>query len=883
MGKKNRKSGSIIFVFFTFVTKSVLTLIILTVFNINLFSEGKIPKVNPNEDIIHEDFNGDELAPEYEIWDGPGLYHLSNGILRYYPIKLYSKELPEPSEIPGDKNSVSIDYLGRPSVPSCLIAREFFGDSWILETKVKYNFKENSNDTRINLLISFGELAKFGNKFICIGRSQAGIDTMKDRFLCICIVEKGKLVEPINIISTDQQQLSDEYFFRIIRNRNNFKIFLSLNGIDYTLTKEYTFENAENEQEFIINGSSFSGGAFVDIDYLYVKSLNEIINTPMRHLPHVNKLYKKRGESPNKLEKIQASEIIDAIIGGKNVDIQFANIIGDLDITKIIKSDSSTSNIHVTFKGCVFDGPLIGNNLSIKENFLFFWCYFRNVVGFSGSKFYNRVNFSHCVFLNDTRFIETNFKESANFTGSRFENYISFRRAIFDNTTSFYGANFKFGADFSSVLFSKNVSFSDFGFSESAEKDNMKPTMAFNNSYFHGETFFILTLQRQWKPPSLGDEMNFEHTYIEKFNLSTGDPDVFSVPNEQTGKGKWDITCNMIFRNARIKTFIIKNINFKGTLDLQGVSFEGPSDSVRFINADFINLKIDSWPLGKVVSSKETSRLLVTGLEESKNAALGRIVYFDVYAISKYYDKWINERENIFKKNWLDKNELLQKKWNTEKAQWDNDESKWRKANEKMIEDMWLRDKISWIGAKIEDKELAKEEKKTYRDYFGFKLTQFFLGLFFLISGYGTSVIRVFMTGIISTFLFTAIFFISYRKRKYFTMIKKELVLKFRLGETPIISDEDKIMELSEEHREKPKNFLVKIILLNLSYLETIAFVFIFFVNVLMKIGFGDIRLKKNAPKRLRNIAWTAWVFGYIWYVLLIYTLVVIPILKGLV
>ena len=157
------------------------------------------------------------------------------------------------------------------------------------------------------------------------------------------------------------------------------------------------------------------------------------------------------------------------------------------------------------------------------------------------------------------------------------------------------------------------------------------------------------------------------------------------------------------------------------------------------------------------------------------------------------------------------------------------------------------------------------------------------LGLFFLISGYGTNVVNVFITGVIFTLLFTMIFFFSCRKHNHFIRIKKELILKFRLGETPIISaDEDPMLEINEGQKKRPKNFFKKNILLLLSFFKTITFTFIFFINVLMKVGFGNIRLKKNTPKKLKYIAWAAWVFGYTWYVILVYTLVVIPFLKGL-
>ena len=56
-------------------------------------------------------------------------------------------------------------------------------------------------------------------------------------------------------------------------------------------------------------------------------------------------------------------------------------------------------------------------------------------------------------------------------------------------------------------------------------------------------------------------------------------------------------------------------------------------------------------------------------------------------------------------------------------------------------------------------------------------------------------------------------------------------------------------------------------------------------MNTVLKIGFGHIRLKpmSGVPKGFFTAVWLAWVLGYGWYLLLIYTVAVIPLLKGLV
>ena len=106
MGKKNRKQSSIFVMEFNCVIGTILTFIVLSIFSINLFSEEKIPGVNPSEHIIYDNFNGVELAPEYEIWDGPGFYYLQNGKLRYCPRK-FSNAI----EMPGENSFILLDYL----------------------------------------------------------------------------------------------------------------------------------------------------------------------------------------------------------------------------------------------------------------------------------------------------------------------------------------------------------------------------------------------------------------------------------------------------------------------------------------------------------------------------------------------------------------------------------------------------------------------------------------------------------------------------------------------------------------------------------------------------------------------------------------------------
>jgi len=157
----------------------------------------------------------------------------------------------------------------------------------------------------------------------------------------------------------------------------------------------------------------------------------------------------------------------------------------------------------------------------------------------------------------------------------------------------------------------------------------------------------------------------------------------------------------------------------------------------------------------------------------------------------------------------------------------------------------------------------------SYEHYLGYEASAPLLGLFWHASGYGTSVLYVLRAGLALVLFFVVVFTIVGGKN--LVRIEKESSFKTRISETPSLSFGEKAIEsgnISSARGLWSNRFLLAVI---------------FSLNTVAKFGFGNVRLRTEDATRLEIYsAWTAWVLGYVWYTLLIYTISAIPALNGL-
>lgn len=764
--------------------------------------------------LLYDEFKSTTLGPEYEIRDGPGFFELVGSeeissraglgrVLRYYA-------LPRGVQFSAETELINIETLGRPYVPSLLVGRPFRGETWTFDSKIAFGFQQASNGRAIHLWIAFGDLTERSMNSVKITRYNDNPGRPQERgSLGVGIYSSGKQVGSKPILLNPE----DTYFFCVRRAGRLVQVLVSSDGTKYAPVLDHTFgpEIDQKTQWIIVNGMAFAPGAHADLEYLSVRVPATSALLPS---PSTRTILRKYGQPRQRLN-VDAEEIIRALRDGHDIDVEHANLNGILDLAVLRTVDVRS---HITFKFCSVSA-LAGSGVTFHGDVSFIGCDLGNV-NFSTARFLGKADFSSSLFLGDTRFILSEFARGADFSGTTFKSRVWFRLGRFHQPTSFYYSTFEDGADISSVVFEKDVSFADFSFAKPEAVSGVKPDVTFFGSAFGQRALFISSLQRPIAP--LGSEISFQQAQIKDLILSSGDPDPFSLAGEQTGRGLWVVASNIVLLAARLDTLTFKNVAFTGITDLRGVEFKGSGDSVRWLNADFATLKVDSWPVGKVLATAETRDRVISSFEEAKNTVASRQAFFDLLAGGRYYERWLKDKDG---------------------------------------------------------------RPKSYRDYLGYRVSSWGLSVFRAISGYGTSLARTFLTGLVLTIVFGIVFVFLDRGRGHLVRIEKPMELKTRVSETPVVSFGEKVLE-----REAQATVIVavgrveRILATMRMAVRSAMLAFFFSLNTVAKIGFGNIRVRmgKGSPRSLVAAAWIAWLVGYAWYALLVYTVSVIPALSGL-
>lgn len=762
---------------------------------------------------IYDEFDRSNLTQEYDVHDGPGFFSVG-GQLRYFAMPHHGSELGMGGfEFSGDSKFINLDTLGRPYVPSLNIARHFSGEMWTFETKVNYDFTKPSNGRSITIAIDFGDFVTRGSNAVKIIRSNDNPGNPKERgALGVSVSEDEKVVvsKPITLNTTDA------YFFCVRRAGRHVAVLVSNDGKNYSPVLDHTFGSLlkQTSQSIVINGGAFAPGASADIEYISVKP--EGTQPALQTEPVKRSIFRVHG-SPNRLAMVNAKDVMSAIREGSDVDVRFANIIGPLNLGLEPQLPRVKS---ITFKFCSFTDRITGTSTVFEDDVSIVDSTMNQAVNFSGARFVRKVDFSGSTFIEDTRFIHSRFEQGASFSGTTFKTRPFFRVAQFDQPTSFYYANFADGADFSSVTFGKDVSFADFSFGRTDSADASQPDITFFGTKFKKKAMFISSLQRP--KTVLGEEISFQQAEIDELIVSAGDPNPWVLGIEQTGKGLWVLQSGITLRNARVAIMTFKDVEVKGIVDLRGLTYPERKDSIFFLNAAFNVLRMDSWPVGRVVTTGETRERLIASLEAASNSKAARAAYFDLLPVSNYYDNWRNTQN-------------------------------------------------------------ANLRPFSYRDYTGYQALTTILQPLWLISNYCTSITRVMVTGLLLILFFSVVFLVLDWGRGHLVIIEKPLEFKTRLSETPVLSFGEKAINV--QHDTNLADGRLEKVRRNMwVFFDSVRIAFTFSLNTIAKIGFGNIRVRTqdSYSRILVRLAWVAWTVGYAWYLLLIYTLSVNPILKGI-
>jgi len=192
-----------------------------------------------------------------------------------------------------------------------------------------------------------------------------------------------------------------------------------------------------------------------------------------------------------KVREVPASEILDKILKGEDVEYDCVIVKGDLDLSKL---DLPTQHIERTdFQkaiGLSEEAKLVKSEIKIINSKIdgilgFDYTLFQKLINFSESEisgdanfrgaqfsesidFSESTDFSGLVISGDAHFSGTQFSESAHFSGAQFRGSAFFNVAQFRGDAHFSGAQFSEFAIFSGTQFSEFAIFSGTQFSEFA-------------------------------------------------------------------------------------------------------------------------------------------------------------------------------------------------------------------------------------------------------------------------------------------------------------------------------------------------------------------------------------------------------------------------------
>ena len=183
------------------------------------------------------------------------------------------------------------------------------------------------------------------------------------------------------------------------------------------------------------------------------------------------------------LMEVPADNILNAIAEGRDIDVKYAVIDGDLDIMSvadqleenedgdwIVKGDVRIANSEIRdgldFSLVTFEGRVIFSSSVFNAQVNFSSVTFAEKGSFSSATFNGPALFLSAIFNKAAIFSSTTFKELANFYGTIFEDHVSFLLASFSKSVFFWEVTFNTATDFKGAVLNQPASFMDVNFRE---------------------------------------------------------------------------------------------------------------------------------------------------------------------------------------------------------------------------------------------------------------------------------------------------------------------------------------------------------------------------------------------------------------------------------
>lgn len=202
--------------------------------------------------------------------------------------------------------------------------------------------------------------------------------------------------------------------------------------------------------------------------------------------------------------KVDAAEIVERMVSGKDVSYKNVIIVGVLDMTNAVeqlkelppRKGYRDNKVEISLKGdisfvnCIFEDHVyayfsdkgIGHTKGNSE--------YTFITNFDGE-----VIFKDCSFQKRAWFKYSAFDEDSDFSGTQFKGSSTFKYAVFPEKTSFFNASFEEDNTFKYAVFSEYVSFENAQFYEDAifKYTKFKDGVSMNNTNFQDDLDFKYT------------------------------------------------------------------------------------------------------------------------------------------------------------------------------------------------------------------------------------------------------------------------------------------------------------------------------------------------------------------------------------------------------
>ena len=292
-------------------------------------------------------------------------------------------------------------------------------------------------------------------------------------------------------------------------------------------------------------------------------------------LPVIVVLAMAAGVQAQELREVPASEILEKIQAGEDVNYTNVRVTGEFDLSKIKLKTIPIERWQMDFEryGLEEELKIVESKVSIKDSI------FENDVNFSNTLIKKSLNFQGTSFLGLADYIGADFSSDVDFESASFSYIAYFRYANFSGDADFSRANFNGRFyDFQFARFNKGVNFIDASFGGFFDTDiHFNDAVFYDITNFYNATFYgdIYFKRTEFFGQTSFGSVNFNgHAYFWETSFSGITyfwlANFYDVPE---------------FRDVRFndETFF-KYTNFTDGVDFERTVF---SDDVDFSHANF--------------------------------------------------------------------------------------------------------------------------------------------------------------------------------------------------------------------------------------------------------------------------------------------------------